>query len=296
LRIQIDPDLDTFLADHRVSGVPLLPTVMQLDLAARGLRAWTRSRPSTGTPAGVLMRGIRLGPPVRFDQPGTRDLDLVCTPAPALTPGHGALRCELRSPGQLAPHLTVIAERTAGSAPRLGLTGWTATPCGPGLVYPPFFHGPAFQVVAGFGRAGAGLAASLASALPPVTWASEPTVLRPQLLELLLQCCGIHELARTGRMMVPAGIETVHWHPGSLAAGDGSMAMVRPRPGQPNVFDGQVVTPGGTVLVTVDGYQTTELDRPPDLAPAARLARCLASHASQARSAAELTIFEGASR
>ncbi len=297
LKVKINPDVDTFLADHCVDGVPLLPTVMQLDLAARGLQAWAGSQAGTGPPAGLLLRGIRVGPPVRFDQPGVRDLDLVCTPVRAATPGHAALCCELRSPGQDAPHLTVIAERTAGPAPRvLGPAGWAGTPCGPGLVYPPLFHGPAFQVVGGFGRAGAGLAAVLAPALPPVSWASEPTVLRPQLLELLLQCCGIHELASTGRMMVPAGIEAVHWHPESLTADDPSraMAVVRPRPGpgpglgpgqqDPGcVFDGQVLAPGGAVLVTVAGYQTTDLGRPPDLAHAARLARCLDGHRAPAR-------------
>jgi hypothetical protein len=290
LKVQINPDVDTFLTDHRVDGVALLPTVMQLDLAARGLLAWAGSRAVPGPAAGVLLRGIRLGPPVRFDQPGVRDLDLRCTPTPGPTvPRHAALRCELRSPGQEVPHLTVIAEHTAGPAPRaLGPAGWAEMPCGPELVYPPLFHGPAFQVVGGFGRAGAGLAAVLAPALPPVSWAAERTVLRPQLLELLLQCCGIDELASTGRMMVPAGIEAVHWHPASLDADTRSSitAVVWPRTGQQHpgrVFDGQVVAPGGTVLVTVTGYQTTDLDRPADLAHAARLARCLDHHSAPGR-------------
>ncbi len=319
LKVQINPDVDTFLADHRVAGVPLLPTVMQLDLAVRGLTAWAGSRAGTRPPAGVLLRGIRVGPPVRFDRPGARDLDLRCTPMARHTVnGQAALRCELRSPGQEAPHLTVIAERTTASAPRAsasrpsGPAEWAGTPCGPELVYPPLFHGPAFQVVGGVGRAGAGLAAVLAPALPPVSWASEPTVLRPQLLELLLQCCGIHELASTGRMMVPAGIEAVHWHPESLTAGDQTRAMAvvwpRPRhgpgpgpgPGQQHpgrVFDGHVVAPGGTVLVTVTGYRTTDLGRPPDLVHAARLARCLDNHYSPARCRpGEPAIAEGAPR
>jgi hypothetical protein len=37
--IQIDPEVDTFLFDHVVDASPLLPTVMQLDLVARGLLA-----------------------------------------------------------------------------------------------------------------------------------------------------------------------------------------------------------------------------------------------------------------
>ena len=52
------------------------------------------------------------------------------------------------------PHLVAVAEYAAGSA------SWAAArdewanclSCGPDLVYPPFFHGSAFQVVGAFGR------------------------------------------------------------------------------------------------------------------------------------------------
>jgi Polyketide synthase dehydratase len=149
-------------------------------------------------------------------------------------------------------------------------------------VYPPPFHGPAFQVVAAFGRIQTGLGAVLAAGLPLLSWGAEPTVLQPRLLELLLQCCGIHELARAGRMMVPAGIEAVYWHPGALGAGrsDGAMAIVRARPGpdeHSRVFDGQVLAPGGTVLVTVTGYRAAGLGHAADPETAARLTRRLAA-------------------
>ena len=47
-KIQIDPELDTFLLDHVVDGSPLLPTVMQLDLVARGLLAGCAQRADRG--------------------------------------------------------------------------------------------------------------------------------------------------------------------------------------------------------------------------------------------------------
>ena len=58
-------------------------------------------------------------------------------------------------------------------------------------------------------------------------------------------------------------------------SGPGPGPRPSPGSGSDRVFDGQVVAPGGSVLVTVTGYQTTDLGRPPDLAHAARLARCL---------------------
>jgi polyketide synthase-like dehydratase family protein len=277
LKIQIDPAVDTFLPDHVVDGSPVLPTVMQLDLVARGLLAGTAEQP-----AGVLMRGIRVGPPVRFSRPGPRQLDIACTPEPSASPERPALRCELRSPGCDASHLVAVAESVPGPAPRMPARGESSgdLPCGPDLVYPPFFHGPTFQVVAAFGRTRTGLGASLAAGLPPLSWGRESTVLQPRLLELLLQCCGIYEMASTGRMMVPAGIEAVHWHTGALGAGHAgsAMAVIKVRPARPDrgrVFDGQVVTASGTVLVTVTGYQVTDVGHVADPATATRLTRRL---------------------
>ena len=296
MRIQIDPEEDTFLLDHVVGGSPVLPAVMQLDLAARALRA-----AGQGQPAGLLLRDITVGPPVRFDRPGPRDLDLLCSLEPSRGPAPPAWRCELRSPGHDAPHLVAVGGQAAGPPPWVPAPGaWAGClRCGPDLVYPPFFHGPAFQVVGAFGREGGGLRAALAPGLPPLSWGCGPTVLRPRLLELLLQCCGLQELAQAGRMMVPAGLEAVHWHPASLTVDDrtSAMAVVRPRPGPENsgrVFDGQVVTPAGTVLVTVTGYRTADLGQAAHRPHSARLTRCLDSHPEPDH--AETAIPEGASR
>jgi hypothetical protein len=297
LRIRIDPDVDTFLLDHVVDGSPVLPTVVQLDLAARTLRAV-----DPDWPAGLLLTDITVGTPVRIGARASRQLDLLCTKDTSPSPGRPRWRVELHSPGEDAAHLTLVAGHATGSAPPLlGPAGWAGIPCGAELVYPPFFHGPAFQVIARFGRAGPGLAATLAPALYPVVWASGPTILRSRLLELLLQCCGLHELARSGRMMVPAAIEAVHWHPASLAADDkdDAVAVVWPRPGHRpgRVFDGRVLAPGGTPLVTVTGYHPADLGTGPDHAHAAVLSRCLDRHPDPGpRVSTETTISEGAPR
>jgi Polyketide synthase dehydratase len=304
LKIQIDPAVDTFLLDHVVDGAPLLPTVMQLDVVAHALQAAGATQGKAERPAGMLLRDIRVGPPARFSPPAARELDLLYTPDPAAPPGQRALRCELRSAGHDVPHLTAAAQPAAGPAPRvLAPRDWMyCLPCGPDLVYPPFFHGPAFRVVMAFGRVGRGLAALLAPGLPPLSWGSGPTVLQPQLLELLLQCCGIQELASSGRMMIPDRIEAVHWHPGSLAADDRSsaIAVVLARAGQhgrSRVFDGQVVTSAGAALVTVTGYRATDLGHGANLGHAALLTRSLASHPEPAPySPAGTAIPEGAQR
>jgi len=274
-----------------VDGTPLLPMVMQLDLVARETVARTAAM-AAGRPASIRLRDIQLGPPVRFGGPGARQLELECVVVLTESSGRAALHCQLRSQGQDAPHLRAVAERADEPARQAPLpvpnVGAADLPCGPDLVYPPFFHGPAFRVVGSFGRAGAGMAARLAPGLPPLCWGSQPTVLRPRLLELLMQCCGIQELAETGRMMVPAAIDAVHWHHGSLAIADEAtghdgkaLAVVTPRPGPPGhdrVFDGHVWTPAGTLLLTVTGYRTTDLGHPANRAHSSRLTCGLTTH------------------
>jgi Polyketide synthase dehydratase len=282
LKIQINPRLDAFLLDHVVAGAPLLPTVMQLDLAARALPACCAHREAPATPEGILLRDVVVGNAVRFDRPGPRELHLISRRRAPVRAGPEAFSCELVSPGEPGAHLTAVAERTTTPVPPARSPGaWAGRlPCGPDLVYPPFFHGATFAVVGRFGRSAAGLTARLALSLPPLRWAAADTVLQPRILELLLQCCGLWELADSGRMMVPAAIEWVHWHPGSFAVDPGAPAMARiwPRPGGSDgsrAFDGQVLGPSGSVLVTVAGYRTTDLGLPPNLAHAARLRRSL---------------------
>jgi hypothetical protein len=255
---------------------------MQLDLAARALPACCAHREAPATPEGILLRDVVVGNAVRFDRPGPRELHLISRRRAPVRAGPEAFSCELVSPGEPGAHLTAVAERTTTPVPPARSPGaWAGRlPCGPDLVYPPFFHGATFAVVGRFGRSAAGLTARLALSLPPLRWAAADTVLQPRILELLLQCCGLWELADSGRMMVPAAIEWVHWHPGSFAVDPGAPAMARiwPRPGGSDgsrAFDGQVLGPSGSVLVTVAGYRTTDLGLPPNLAHAARLRRSL---------------------
>ena len=166
LKIQINPRLDAFLLDHVVAGAPLLPTVMQLDLAARALPACCAQREAPAMPEGILLWDVVVGSAVRFDRPGPRELHLVSRRRAPVRAGPEAFSCELLSPGEPGAHLTVVAERTTTPVPLARSPGaWACRlPCGPDLVYPPFFHGATFAVVGRFGRSAAGLTARLARA------------------------------------------------------------------------------------------------------------------------------------
>jgi hypothetical protein len=84
--------------------------------------------------------------------------------------------------------------------------------------------------------------------------------LAPRLIELCFQTAGIAEIARTGRMGLPARIEEVV--AGALnEAADGplyAVVTVRPDGG----FDAHVVDGAGVVQVALRGYRTVELPAP----------------------------------
>jgi hypothetical protein len=108
LRIRIEAARDAFLADHVAGGLPVLPTVMQLDLVVRGLLAvGARGAGARGAgavaPAGMLLRDVVVGPSVRFTGPDARDLNLACTPYRPAGTRDAAIRCELRTPGEMVP-------------------------------------------------------------------------------------------------------------------------------------------------------------------------------------------------
>ena len=208
----------------------------------------------------------------RLPRPGDPDRDgpFLDLPSAYGRPGASApLRARVKYPSYQCIRRARVTLRWRGSAPRTdtthcpkaatvqarwsqdcsarvfeGSAPWAAArdewanclSCGPDLVYPRFFHGSVFQAVGAFGREGGGLRAALAPGLPSLGWGCGPTALRPRLLELVLQCCGLQELAETGRKMVPAGLEAVHWLPASLTADDGTsaMALAWPRSGQQN--------------------------------------------------------------
>jgi hypothetical protein len=184
LIIQIDQARDRFLQDHVVAGVPILPTVMALDLLLRAVPSSAQLR------SGAVIRALEVGAPVFVSEP--RQLEVTAKRIPTSATRADVWACELRSETATGVHISaLISSHEVESADQAAPRSWTAAlPVGPSLVYPPYFHGPAFQVVGSFGRRGRGFGGSLAGGLTGPQWSFGEVVFRPLLLELFMQACG----------------------------------------------------------------------------------------------------------
>jgi hypothetical protein len=168
LLIQIDPACEHFLADHVVGGTPLLPTVMALDLMVRV--ACPRRPPS----ARVVVRDLEVGEPILVPDAAPLVVDVTLR---GLFIG-AARVCEIVSTETGAVHYRAAIEtrpgRMSNRLPRPARQGERQgqLPVQPDVVYPPFFHGPTFQVIGGLGRVVDGFVASMAGELPTLQWST----------------------------------------------------------------------------------------------------------------------------
>jgi hypothetical protein len=132
---------------------------------------------------------------------------------------------------------------------------------GPELIYRLYFHGPAYQVLAGVGRAGEWTVGRMADDLPdnhvPPT---QQTVTGPRLSELCFQTAGLYEAAASGETALPSAVEMVRLVRDPNHVGGGLHAVLRARPGDgAPVFDGHVADGEGSVVLRMYGYRTIAL-------------------------------------
>lgn len=272
MRFVIERSRETVLHDHSVSGRSVLPTVLGLDLMLR-------SAPGAGTNLSRLaVSGVRVGPPILLE-PDERARAVVTNHEAS---GEGWWTSEVRSGHDGVTH---FAARLTAAPPTLGadqcgvcaraVLPETDFPVGSEQVYPPFFHGPIFQVVAGLRTEADGVVAAY-QAPQRLRWSFGELVYPAALLELAMQSCGLWDLADSGRMTIPASIESVTWAPAPLDPSERTVAHAVPSPASTDgqrTFDVHVAASGRT-LMRVAGYRTADLGLTPDPA-AARVLRSL---------------------
>ena len=260
VRTTLDPAEQGFLRDHAMEGTPLLPGVMGVEafaeLASLPLPGWSVA----------AVEDVHFDAPLKFYRGQPRTLTL-----------HATFRED--GPDLVADcRLIGIRELRAGLEPQIithfrGQVRLNRTPAGAAVsavpsqagpaipahaIYDVLFHGPAYQVVAEEQVSGRHATGVLTAGLPddhmPMTSAF---ALQPRLLELCLQTAGIWELATSGRLALPLGIERVEAAPAGTTAVGAVTAQATARDDE--AFDVVVTDSAGTILVRMRGYRSIAL-------------------------------------
>jgi malonyl CoA-acyl carrier protein transacylase len=268
----VDQARDPGIADHRVDGVPYLPGVF-------GLEAFAEAA-SLLVPEGQRYLGAE---DVRFASPLKQ---LKAQPVPAkvaceVLPGDGKetrVACRLttqfvgpdgRPLGEPRLHFQAVVRFGAGRAAPHATAPAPSAALPRSRIYPPFFHGPSFQVLESAGPLEKGIAVAAYREPAEAHFRAGPArfTSNPMLVEALFQACGLCTMASEQRMALPAGIERVDLYHAGPAAQEVRLvghAMGRTPEGL-HRFDAQAVAKDGTVLLRLQGYTMVETGPAPPM-------------------------------
>ena len=127
----------------------------------------------------------------------------------------------------------------------------------PDAIYRVYFHGPAYQVLAGVRRDGDATVGELATDLPTNhAPGSGPFAAVPRLVELCFQTAGVAELAAAGSLGLPRRVRRLQVAP---AATETAARWAVVTAGEAGGVDAVVVDGEGRVLVRLSGYETVAL-------------------------------------
>jgi acyl transferase domain-containing protein/NAD(P)-dependent dehydrogenase (short-subunit alcohol dehydrogenase family) len=260
VRTTLDPAEQGFLRDHAMDGTPLLPGVMGVEafaeLASLPLPGWSVA----------AVEDVHFDAPFKFYRAQPRTLTLRATfreDGPDLMADCSMIGIRELRPG-LEPQVTThfrgrVRMSRAPAALAAGPVAPLDAPSIPSsVIYDVLFHGPAYQVLAEERVSGRNAAGALTAGLPddhmPMT---TPFALQPRLMELCLQTSGVWELATSGRLALPLGIERAEAAPAGITAAGRVTAQATAR--DDGAFDVVVSDEAGTVLVRMRGYRSIAL-------------------------------------
>ncbi|MGB1696771.1 MAG: SDR family NAD(P)-dependent oxidoreductase [Thermoplasmatota archaeon] len=266
-RLVMDRVKDPYLMDHAIDGVPLLPGVFGLEAFAEASRLLV--------PEDLDFIGAEA---VRFAAPLKQHKDTPVTArieALVLERGEETkVRCQLTSQfvgpdgrplGEPKLHFEAVTRFGTGRTMRTGdvpVSDRSRT-----NVYPPFFHGPSFQVLPAAGPLGEESIGEFVFPEAPCFADGNATFLsHPLVTEALFQLCGLRTMDVDQRMSLPAAIERIDVFPG--ATGHGRLWSAYKGKEDLHQFDAAACTDDGTVLIRMVGYQMIETGPIADSEPA----------------------------
>jgi hypothetical protein len=263
----LDPQVQPFLYDHQIDGIPVLPGVM-------GTEAFAELACLLAPGYRVTAISEQFHSPFKFYRHQLRTLHLSATVTPAddgSLLAHTTLRSVTEAPRPGMParvdlHFTAtvrLARTLSAIAPQPALV-LGADPEGrvvdKAAIYRVYFHGPAYQVLDRALIDGERVIGVMAEGLPPNdTLSAAPLLMAPRLIELCFQTAGVYEMATAGVMALPLAVGSVTtYRQPEQADGARLYALVTPVDGGA-AFDAQVIDDAGNVYVDLHGYRTVQL-------------------------------------
>jgi acyl transferase domain-containing protein/NAD(P)-dependent dehydrogenase (short-subunit alcohol dehydrogenase family)/acyl carrier protein len=259
----LDPAVQPFLFDHAPDeGTPWLPGVMATEALAELATALVPGYAVTAVTDEQMSGAFKFF----RNEPRTLHLSAVISPA---ADGELVAAATLRSitppareglPQREQQHFAanVWLAAQAPITPAIAFTPPAAgsLPTTAAEIYKVFFHGPAYQVLAGAKVDGMTAVGLMADNLPPNTSPAEAkTLMAPRLVELCFQLAALWNLETQNAMGFPLGFASVTaYRQPEEAAGRRLYALLNTADGEH--FDVQVVDDAGQVYVTLRQYRT----------------------------------------
>lgn len=273
LSTTLDPK-HPYLNDHRIDGVAVMPGVMGLELFAQAAQALL-----PGSHVTALCDATFAAPLKCYrDEPR----EALVTVRLLREQGRDIAVCELHSVQQIKgatqqpePKLHFSAVLHLATKPAAGsqLGKVQLQTKGPKVsredLYKAYFHGPAFQVLAGtlLTKDNAQIAGIMQQKMPDlvtpgVVATGDGWLTAPRLLELCFQTAGIIEIGKSRKLGLPSHIEKVQVFEGANELGAKHARVKAQTKGDSMVFEAAVSDEAGRVLMQVNGYHTSALPTP----------------------------------
>jgi hypothetical protein len=259
---RLDPGEQPFLFDHQIDGVPVLPGVM-------GIEAFAQVA-SVLCPDGVVtgVRDVEFLLPFKFHRmkPSTLHLTAVGRPATGDTVRvdvrlSSRLQATPAMPVQERLHFraSVVVERAAPAAKAVAFRAPTQVTIDDRAIYRVYFHGPAYQVLAGVRIEDRRAIGIMRRDLPPnARDAGAAELVAPRLIELCFQTAGMYDLAERDLFGLPARLDSLRVFRAAEGTGTQLFAEARTR-SDDDAFDACVVDADGNVCLELSGYRTVAL-------------------------------------
>jgi NAD(P)-dependent dehydrogenase (short-subunit alcohol dehydrogenase family)/acyl carrier protein len=270
LEADLDPNTEPFLKDHALNGIPVLPGVMGIEgftVAAKHIASVLGS--SRAGFEVVRLDDIRFLAPFKFYRNQPRRS---AWKARVLRTAEGlvadvVLESDMLLHNKTVEHMRHFSGRVA-LQPLMEHKELVVQPpqwngaytVQAAEIYKLYFHGPAFQVLAGVQRSGEMVLGKLQRDLPAITSGGQTLFSTPILLELCLQTAGVWEAGLTGTLALPSSIGQLRLHK-NKTNGAAIFAEVSPSRLQDGslIFDARVVDAKGRVYLEVEKYRTSPL-------------------------------------